>query len=406
VFTGQNQIAQYVRKSPLIDGRIGVLFAVSFGWFLLLGVRLVVPALFPSIRAEFAFSNVVAGSVYTVLLGAAALMQLPGGIIADRVGGRSVLAFGAGAGLIGVTLLAVAPTVWVFVFGIVLFGVGTGIYGTPRVTVLSVVYPDRDGTAIGICSASGNVGTTVLPVIAGVVAATIGWKYGFAFAVPLLTLGGFLIWRYVPADAGKSDNGESFREDAWAIAAGLWNRSVMLATAIMTVMFFTYQGVTAFLPTYLVTVKGLSAQAAATLFGAFFAGGVVFQIVGGNLGDRFGQRRTMALILLASAATMFVLPFVSGWRLLIPATIAVSVQLGYWPTVFAYTIAALPDEGQASGLGLLRTFYLLVGSLGSAFVGILADIDLFDEAFLVLAGLALVATGLSLRLPVPDGENQ
>jgi MFS family permease len=153
-------------------------------------------------------------------------------------------------------------------------------------------------------------------------------------------------------------------------------------------------------------VKGLSAQAAATLFGAFFAGGVVFQIVGGNLGDRFGQRRTMALILLASAATMFVLPFVSGWRLLIPATIAVGVQLGYWPTVFAYTIAALPDEGQASGLGLLRTFYLLVGSLGSAFVGLLADIDLFDEAFLVLAGLALVATGLSLRLPVPDGENQ
>jgi MFS family permease len=405
VFTGQSRVAQYVRQSPLIDRRIGVLSAVSFGWFLLLGVRLVVPALFPSIRAEFAFSNVVAGSVYTVLLGAAALMQLPGGIIADRVGGRSVLAFGAGAGLIGVTFLAVAPTVWVFVFGIVLFGVGTGIYGTPRVTVLSAVYPDRDGTAIGICSASGNVGTTVLPVVAGGIAAAIGWQYGFALAVPCFALGGLLIWRFVPADAGKSDNDVSFREDARTIVAGLWDRSVLLATAIMTVMFFTYQGVTAFLPTYLVTVKGLSTQAAATLFGAFFAGGVVFQVVGGNLGDRFGQRRTMALVLLASAATMFVLPFVSGWRLLIPATIAVSVQLGYWPTVFAYTIAALPDEGQASGLGLLRTFYLLVGSLGSAFVGILADVDLFDEAFFLLAGLALVATVLCLRLPLPSGKD-
>jgi hypothetical protein len=55
------------------DGRIGDLAAVSVGWFLLLGVRLVVPALFPRIRAEFAFSNTIAGSMYTILLTVAAL---------------------------------------------------------------------------------------------------------------------------------------------------------------------------------------------------------------------------------------------------------------------------------------------------------------------------------------------
>ncbi len=401
----RTRIGRSLRASPLVDDRVGVLFAVGFGWFLLLGVRLVVPALFPSIRTQFAFSNAIAGSVYTILLSVAALLQLPGGIVADRVGGRAVLTLGFAAGLAGTTLLAIAPAVPVFLLGIVLFGVGTGVYGTPRVTVLSSVYPDRDGTAIGICSAAGNVGTATLPVVAGVLAAVVGWQYGFAFAVPLFAVGTLLAWRVVPSGAGKAESDTAFREVLPTIVSGLWNAEVALSTAIMLVMFFSYQGLTAFLPTYLVAMKGLSTQAAATLFGVFFAGGVVAQVVGGNLGDRFGQRRTMAVLLLASAATLFTLPFVSGFFLLVPAVLAMSIQLGYWPIVFSYTIAALPDEGQASGLGLLRTFYLLVGSLGSTAVGIMADADLFDEAFFGLAALVLLATLLCLILPVPAGKD-
>jgi predicted MFS family arabinose efflux permease len=102
--------------------------------------------------------------------------------------------------------------------------------------------------------------------------------------------------------------------------------------------------------------------------------------------------------------TVFSLPFVPSGLMLVPLVLALSVQLGFWPIVFSYTVAALPDEGQASGLGLLRTFYLLVGALGSTAVGILADADLFDEAFFLLAGLALVATLATLLLPAPHGE--
>ncbi|WP_424018863.1 MFS transporter [Halorientalis pallida] len=405
MFPDLTRARRSLRASPLVDERLSVLVVVGFGWFLLLGVRLTVPALFPSIRAEFAFSNTIAGSVYTILLSVAALLQLPGGVVADRVGGRSVLTLGFAAGLAGTTLLAVAPGVPVFLLGIVLFGVGTGVYGTPRVTVLSAVYPDRDGTAIGICSAAGNVGTTILPVVAGVLAAVVGWQYGFAFAVPLFAVGTLLAWRVVPPDAGKAEDTGSFLEDLPGLVAGLWNREVVLATAIMLVMFFVYQGLTAFLTTYLVTAKGLSTQLAATLFGVFFAGGVVAQVVGGNLGDRFGKRRTMALLLLASAATLFALPFVSGFATLVPAVLALSIQLGNWPIVFSYTVAALPDDGQASGLGLLRTFYLLVGSLGSTAVGVMADLNLFDEAFFALAALTLLAALFCLVLPVPAGKD-
>lgn len=197
------QIRRRIRTSLFLDGRVGILAAVSFGWFLFLGVRLVVPVLFPGIRDEFLFNNTLAGSMYTILLAVAALLQFPGGLIADRVGGRAVLVLGCGAAILGVSLLTTAPVVWVFVLGIVLFGVGTGLYGTPRVTVLSSVYPDQDATAIGICSGSGNVGTTVLPVAAGVLAAVFGWRFGFGVAFIPFALCALLIWRYVPPNAGK-----------------------------------------------------------------------------------------------------------------------------------------------------------------------------------------------------------
>lgn len=405
MFPGYPRLEKRLRTSPLVDGRVGVLVAVGFGWFLVLGIRLVVPALFPSIKAEFVFSNTIAGSIYTVLLGVAALLQFPGGVIADRVGGRSVLALGFGAGIAGLTLLAFAPVAWVFVLGIVLFGVGTGLYGTPRVTVLSAVYPERDGTAIGICSAAGNVGTTVLPVVAAVVTAAVGWRYGFGFALPLLVVGLALIWRFVPSDAGRTAGGSSPREEATHILHGLNDRGVLLASTIMMVMFFAYQGLTAFLPTYLVTMKALSEQTAATLFGVFFAGGVVFQVLGGNLGDKFGHRRMLVVLLLASAVPLSVLPFVSGLVPLVVVVLSMSVVLGFWPIAFSYTIRALPDEVQASGLGLLRTVYLLVGAFGSTAVGVLADADLFDGAFFLLSGLALLSAGLGALLPWPPGND-
>lgn len=167
----------------------------------------------------------------------------------------------------------------------------------------------------------------------------------------------------------------------------------------MMLVFFAYQGFTAFLPTYLVTMRSMPETTAATVFGLFFAGGVVSQVVCGNLDDRFGHRRTLVALLLWSVATLLVLPFTAGTVSLAVVAVAASVQLGFWPIVFSYTIAALPGEVRASGLGLLRTVYLLVGSLGSTVVGLLADADAFDGAIFLLAALVLAAAVLCTRLP-------
>ncbi|WP_254538503.1 MFS transporter [Halomarina litorea] len=383
------------------DGRTGVLLTVATGWLLVLGVRLVLPALLPRISREFTISHTVSGSLFTLLLAVSAFMQFPSGLVADRISGRAVLLAGLLVAGAGVLLMTAAPLFAVFVLGVALFGLGTGLFGTPRVTVLSAAFPDNEGTAIGFSSAAGNVGTATLPVVATALAVSVGWRGGFAFVLPLFALTAVATWRVVPV--GGEPSTDPVGRTLGLVARSLSRRSVLLASTLMLAMFFVYQGVTAFLPTYLVEEKALSEPLAATLFGLFFAGGVVSQLAVGRLGDRYGPRPALVGVVGTSALLLAVVPAVSGVGALAALSVGLSVQLGVWPVAFSYTVGELPDAVQTSGLGLLRSGYLVLGSLGSLFVGVLADAGRFDEAFLALSGVALLALLVCFLLPAPAG---
>lgn len=383
------------------DGRGGVLLAVSVGWFLVLGVRLVVPALLPHLTDEFGLSLAGGGSLYSLLLLVAAFLQFPSGVLCDRHGGGRVLLAGFLATFGGVVLVTVASALPVFVLGIALFGVGTGTFGTPRVTVISETYDDREATALGVLSGFGNAGTSILPVVAGAVTVAAGWRAGFGLTLPLFLLTVVAIHRYVPV--GDAPGGEDVIAALRDSVAVLRARDVLLATVVMTAMFFVYQGLTGMLVSYLVQVKGFGQATAASVFGLFFVGGIGAQLVAGGLGDRFGPGRALAAVAVASAGTTALLPFATGFVPVTAVVVLMSVQLGVWPLAFAYATGALPAAVQAGGLGLQRTVYLLLAAPASAVVGAMGDLGRFDAAFLGLAAVAALAAVVCLRLPRQDG---
>ncbi|MFB6170145.1 MAG: nitrate/nitrite transporter [Haloarculaceae archaeon] len=385
-------------RALLSDGDGWILLTVSMGWFLVLGARLVIPALLAPISAEFGLDLAGAGSIYSLLLFVAALLQFPSGILCDRLGGGRVMLAGFLLTFGGVVLMAVAPALVAFVLGVVLFGLGTGTFGTPRVTVLAETYDEHEGTALGVLSGFGNAGTSILPVVAGALAVTVGWRAGFGVLVPLFLLTALGIYVFVPAGEARGE-GTAVRDTLRDVLAAARARDVVLITAVMTTMFFNYQGLTGMLVAYLMQAKGLSQTTASTLLGVFFVGGIGFQLVAGNLGDRIGADRALAGVAAASALTIAALTFVSGLPLLTAVVLLMSVQLGVWPLAFSYATSALPADVRAGGLGLLRTVYLVLAAPASALVGAMGDAGMFDTAFLVLAGIAAVATLVCLALP-------
>lgn len=385
------------------DGRGWVLVVVSFGWLLVLGGRIVYPAMLPLITEEFAIDYATAGLLVGTLWTSYSLMQFPGGLIADWAGERAVLVLSLSASFVAMAAIYLSPALGAFVVATAILGVGNGLYGTSRVTVLSDTFPDMDTTAISINQATGNVGNTILPVVAGALAAGFGWRLGFGFLVPLFAVGAVGTWLVVPRRTSPSSGeDESIRETMVAVLAAIRTHEVLLVTVVLFLLMFVYQSVTGFLTTYLVEAKGIGPGRAATLYGAFFASAIVFQFSSGLVADRYGQRFALGLFAGAAVPAYLALPFASGTAQLAVVVVFLSATLGAFPPSHAYAVRAIPSEIQGSGYGLLRTLYIAFGAAGPPTVGFLADVGQFDEAFFLLAAVALAASLGTRGLPDLD----
>jgi MFS family permease len=377
-------------------GRGWILLGVAGGWFLSLGVRLVFPALLPYLRETFALSLTAAGLLITVLWVAYALGQFPAGIAGDRLGEGNALVVSTFVSGVAVGVVALATSRWMLFAATAVFGFSTALFGPSRFTILSGIYERRDGTAIGLTLSAGEVGNAVLPVLAGVLAATVSWRLGFGVTVPLFFLMGVVLLRVVP---GKLSEGSAV--DSLSVGTlrylldGIAERSIGIVTGVHLFLFFVYQGFAGFYPTYLVEAKGFSPTLAAGFFGLFFSAGVVVQTLAGVGGDRFGTRPTLLAITATAAASLAAVPLVEGLAAVAAVTVVASSLLGVTPLTQTYLVNAMPDDMRGSGLGLLRTGLIALGATGPVVVGAVADRGHFDLAFFGLAAAALAGFALS-----------
>ncbi|WP_200840218.1 MFS transporter [Halorubrum sp. JWXQ-INN 858] len=418
-------------------GRGWILAAVAGGWLLSLGVRLVFPALLPEFRGAFDLTLTTSGVLISVLWYAYALGQFPGGYLGDRFGPRLIL---VGSTLISaVTILgvALAPDWRVLFVATALFGFSTALYGTIRFTILTDIYSRRDGTAVALTLAAGDIGNAALPPIAVALAAVASWRLGIGFTVPLFLAMTAVLWWAIPSagesldeeadddhdgedDGGKDDDGEADEdgpvdgrgEDARSdggggvgiryIVTNVLVGPILVATTIQFLAFFAWQGFTSFFVTYLVEIKGFSIGLASTLFGFFFLLGLVVRPVAGASHDALGPRATLAIVMSLITAGLVTLTHVEGFVPLVLVTVLLSSLLGFTPATQTYIANALPDDMKGSGLGLLRTGHMVFGATSAIVVGYVADAGFFDEAFLMLAAFSGLAVLMSLLLPRRD----
>lgn len=386
------------------NGRGWILVWVAIGWFLSLGVRLVFPVLLPHIRAEFGFGLSLAGVLLTALWFAYAVGQLPGGILGDRIGEGNILLISTAVSTGTLFLLIFSSSPGLFFAGTVLFGLSTALYGPTRFTILSDIYSERDGTAIGLTLAVGNLGNTVLPFVAGIVAVIFSWRLGFGFVIPMFLVTILGIWHFIPNATSNSKNvvKDVSLTTLKRIYGGLAQRRVVLTTGLLMATLFAFHGFQGFYPTYLIEVKGLSPTQASMLFGLFFATGIVIQPITGASGDRFGAKRSLLVVQSFIIVGLILLPFVHRLIPLVLITILLGSFLGIGPIAHTFLVNALPSDMKGTGLGFLRTTFMTVASTGAVFVGFFGDLGYFDQAFLFLAGLTVAGFLMATFLSTPD----
>jgi predicted MFS family arabinose efflux permease len=377
-------------------GRGWVLSAVALGWLSILGTRITIPVLLPGIKASFGIDNATAGFTITVIWGVYGLSQFPAGLLSNRVGDRRVVIASLALMTASVGAIAVAPVFTAFLLAAGAIGVGNGLYGPSRGTLLSTIYPDNASTAIGFTLAVGSLGAAALPVLAGVAVGHVGWRATIAGLVPLLFVATVLAWRVIPSTGA---GGGTVTPRVRGLLSAVRRRPVVLGVGGKTLRVFAFQGLSAFLPTYLIAVKGIGEATASGLFALLFVSGAAAQVGGGRAVARFGTRRVLVGLAAASVPPLLALPIVAGVGPVAVVVVLAGVQFGITPVTNTYIIDALPPSERNGAWGLLRTLYFLVASTGSVFVGVFADAGWFDAAFFVLGGLLVVVAVVFAFLP-------
>ena len=380
------------------NGKGWILLSVGVGWFFSIGVRVAYPALLPFFQTSFGISLSVASLLVTLLWAAYAIGQFPGGVLGDRFGEGNILVASMLFSLVGVTAVAVANTVYVLAAGTIAFGFATALYGPTRYTIFTDIYSERSGIAVGITMAAGSIGNSVVPVAAALVASYGSWRLGFSALVPVFIILAVALWFFVPSrtsspmNDGDSVSLETVRQIVNSIRSG----GIPTLVSVHTIAAFVSQGFLALYPTYLVSAKGLSPSVAAIIYSLYFAIGVVVQPLTGTVRDRFGPRITLMTVLGIYAVCLLLLPLADGLLMISLLTIFLSSRNGAGVVTNTFISTALPSEIKGSGLGLLRTVWILIGATSPVIVGTLGDGGYLEETFFGLGLLAASATVLAV----------
>ena len=263
----------------------------------------------PVISKEFDIDLTTQGFILSAFFVTYALMQIPGGMLADRYKPRAVIAAATLGWGFFQAIAAVSFNTWV----LVATRLGLGASEAP-------IYPAGGKlNAIWMTSTERARGATLLDggaplgaalgsaIIAGLIAEFESWRVSFVVAGVGTMLCGLLAWWYIrnnPADHPSINKAEAdyiarahAHEDSLAPAAsgaGVWAYFRHLSVWCMCLgwMFFNavFYGLLTWMPSYLSAVHGLDIkQLGGSLFAMFFSG-FVGELVGGQVADRWRVR--------------------------------------------------------------------------------------------------------------------
>ncbi|HVH78448.1 MAG TPA: MFS transporter [Stellaceae bacterium] len=217
---------------------------------------LVVPPLFPLLKAQLGIGFVELGFALTVSAVMSVAAQLPVGFLVDRVGSRLMLVMGLAVSGLAFIGFGLAPSYPHLLVAMALFGTASSVFHPADYAILSAIIPgSRVGRAFSIHTFAGFVGNAVAPVTILPLAAAFGLK------VALVAAGGIALIAAIPLVIIRCvDNRQPAARAAHPDAPKIGLTAVLTPTVIFLTGFFALLSLSG---------SGVSSFSVVALHGAF-----------------------------------------------------------------------------------------------------------------------------------------
>jgi MFS family permease len=315
-------------------------------------------------------------------------MQIPTGVLADRVGPRLLLTVGTTAAAVGTLIFAASASVWLAGFGRLLVG---GSVAVAWVALLKITghwfSPRRFATLSGLALLAGVLGATTAGAPLRLLVNAFGWRLVMALTGLVTAALAAAIWIYVrddptekgyqshaPRAALRSSAGPSVLAGLKEIAAYRNTWLLFLAPGGIVGPILTFAGLWG-VP-FLTVRFGLNQTAAAAICSALmiaWAGSSPFL---GALSDRTGRRKTLylagCLIATAGWASIIFVGALPLW-LFVAVLLITGTASGTMILTFAYGKESVPPHLTGTINGTCNMGVMIGPTILQPVVGLILD---------------------------------
>jgi MFS family permease len=370
---------------------------------------LVLPMLFPFLKAQLGVGYIELGFALTVFGVVSGVTQPPLGYIVDHMGARVILLLGLTAGGLALILLGLHLSYWSLIASAALLGVANSVYHPADYAILSAHMDEaRMGRAFSIHTFAGFLGGAVAPAVMAALVTGIG---GFGALMVAGAIG--VLVALLLLIAGIPDAGARHVQATGGIVApkaSILTPALIVLTGFFTLLGLSNAGIANFGVVALMSGYGTSFSTANIALTAYLGASAVGVLAGGFLADRTERHGQLAAACFAvNTAIVLVIAFVTLPAIVLTTAMTLAGFLGgvIAPSRDMLVRNAAPAGAAGRAFGIVSTGFNFSGIASPLLFGWIMDQNMPHAVFIISAlfmALTVLLTFFTERKTPPKPE--
>lgn len=367
----------------------GLVFLAGL-FFLNFTSRVIFSPLLPFIEQDMELGHGQSASLFFFISAGYFLAILTSGFVSARFGHKLTIVFSVVSSGLVLLCLGFCTTLFTLCVSLFCLGLATGLYlPSALVTISRVVAPAYLARGLAIHEIAPNLAFVASPLLCGLLLSFVSWQEVLALlGVALIVIGtAYNLSGHGSGEKGKAPDLSS----SWVLLrmGSFWGMCLLFALGICSTV-----GIYAMAPLFLVTDHGMDPHKANTLLAFSRIASIFIPLLGGWLGDRFGNQLVLGVVLLITGVLTALMAMVPNGIWLITLVVAQPLfAVCFFPSAFAALSKLGPPEYGNLAVSLCVPFaFLLGGGVMPTLIGMIADIASIGAGF-ILVGVAMTLGG-------------
>jgi DHA1 family multidrug resistance protein-like MFS transporter len=335
------------------------------------------------------------------------------GIVADRRGRKLMVLRAMFMASVTVSLMSLATSPWHLLGLRFLEGGFTGTVGASTTLIASTTPRQQRGFALGMMQTAIFSGSSIGPLIGGLLADQIGYRTTFVIAGLMILVSAVIVLTQVRERFERPTPAEKGAQSGPSTRALLFGGAMLAMVGVMLALRTGNSAIQPIMPLYVQELAGSAAVAtlAGLTLGVAGLTSAVSAVTLGRLADRIGHRRV--LVPSAIAVAVLYLPMAAAqeaWQLIIISGLLGIAAGGVTPSANAVISNLAPAARRGAIFGFTASITSMggfFGPLGGAAIAAAFDIRLTFIAISVLMALGALGVLLAIRSGIDlDAEGE